>query len=426
MPERVCIIGLGYVGLPLACLCVEKGFEVKGFDIDRQRIEKITRGVPPIRDSFLEKTLPLVYEKIKVSSKQGDVLPNTDIFIVAVPTPAEKSRPDLKPLKSACRAISKFVSKNSLVIIESTIYPGTVEEIVLPILEKSGLKCSQDFLLGHCPERIDPGNKKFVLQKIPRVLACTSPEGNKKALDFYRSIIDADIMVLNSVREAEAVKVVENTFRDINIAYVNELAKSFEKMKIDLPQVIRGASTKPFGYMPFYPGPGVGGHCIAQDPYYLISKARKHGFEHSFLKLARKINNSMPAHVVGIIESALAAKNIKLEDSKICILGLSYKPDIDDTRESPSLKIVDLLLKKRVKLKIFDPFLPKESNVASLIEAIAGCNCIVLCAHHSQFVEKLSPEFLAANNAQIIVDTHNVLDKKGIQAKGIVYKGVGA
>jgi UDP-N-acetyl-D-glucosamine dehydrogenase len=318
------------------------------------------------------------------------------------------------------------LKKGSLVIIESTIYPGTTDEIALPILEKSGLKCNKDFFLGHCPERIDPGNKKFTLENIPRVIACTSDEGNKKALGFYSTIINAPITLLSTVKEAEAVKVVENTFRDVNIAYVNELAKSFEKMNIDLHQVIKGASTKPFGFMPFYPGPGVGGHCIAQDPYYLIARAKQAGFEHKFLKLAREINNSMPSYAVTLIQRAFKQKKLSFKDAKIAVLGLAYKPNIDDMRESPCIKIVSMLKKKKANLRIFDPFIPKHSTVSSLEEAVKGAQCVVLCTHHKEFLEKLSPDFLKENNVRIIIDCRNMLDKKGIMAKGILYKGIGS
>ncbi|MDD5163747.1 MAG: nucleotide sugar dehydrogenase [Candidatus ainarchaeum sp.] len=426
MADRVSIVGLGYVGLPLACLSAEKGFVVKGFDLNAERVNAIKQGKSPIHDEFLEKKLPLLFNRISVSTNPSDVLPGTEIFIIAVPTPAEKNRPDLKPLKSACKTVSRFLQKGSLVIIESTIYPSTTEDIALPILEKSGLKCNRDFFLGHCPERIDPGNKKFTLENIPRVIACTSEEGNRKALDFYKAIINAPITLLSTVKEAEAVKVVENTFRDINIAYVNELAKSFEKMGIDLQEVIKGASTKPFGFMVFYPGPGVGGHCIAQDPYYLITKAKQCGFEHRFLRLAREINNSMPSFSVTLIGRALKQKKLSFKDAKICILGLAYKPNIDDMRESPCLKIVSMLKKKKANLKIFEPFVPKQSTVSSLEEAVKGTDCVVLCTHHSLFIEKLTPEFLKANNVKIVVDCRNVLDKKGITAKGILYKGIGS
>ena len=347
-----------------------------------------------------------------------------NIVIVCVPTPAIGTKPDLKPLEKACETVAKFLQKGMLVIIESTIYPGTVEEIVKPILEKSGLKAGKDFFLGHCPERIDPGNKEFTIEKIPRVLACLSKEGTEKARVFYSSLIDADIMVLDSVKSAEAVKVVENTFRDVNIAFVNELAKSFDKMGIDLAEVIKGASTKPFGFMPFYPGPGVGGHCIAQDPYYLIARSEKAGFDPAFLRLARKINEGMPEHVVLFVEAAL--KEIgRFDNAKIAVLGLAYKPGVDDTRQSPAIKIIGLLEDKGMKLRIFDPFIKEKSNVASVEEAIDKADCVLLATNHNSFLKQLSPENLKKAGVRIVIDTRNALDKEGIKEKGIYYKGIG-
>jgi len=425
MKKTVCIVGLGYVGLPLACLCAEKGLKVLGLDLNQGIVEKTNQGISHIKDPVLEEKLSRLKGKILASTKP-DAIKEADIVIVCVPTPAKDTKPDLEPLKKAVETISKFLKEGQLVVIESTVYPGTTEEVVRPILEKgSGLKAGQDFFLGHCPERIDPGNEKFTIERIPRVLACLSKEGTKKAKQFYGSIIEAEIIQLSSVKAAEAVKVVENTFRDINIAFVNELAQSFDKMGIDLAEVVKGASTKPFGYMPFYPGPGVGGHCIAQDPYYLIARAQSAGFEHRFLRLAREINNSMPAYVAGLVESTMQSIGLSREKAVVSVLGLAYKPGIDDTRKSPSLEIISLLKAKGFKVRVFDPFLPKQSDAASLDETVKGCTVLVLATHHAQFLEKLSPKFLKAAGVRAVIDSRNALDKEGIGAEGIAYKGVG-
>ena len=424
--KAVAIIGLGYVGLPLACICAGKGYEVRGFDLDAEKVALVNAGKSPIKDAFVEKRLGALKGKIRASAIAKEALEKADVAIVCVPTPAINDKPDLSFVKSACEALAPFVSKKELVILESTVYPGTVEEIVKPILEKgSGLEAEKDFFLGHCPERIDPGNKKFTIENIPRVLACLSAHGTEKAKKFYESIIDAKVTVLGSVKAAEAVKVVENTFRDINIAYVNELAKSFDSMGIDFSEVIKGASTKPFGFMPFYPGPGVGGHCIAQDPYYLIARSESFGFEPKFLKLARQINESMPSYTVSLVESMLGKSGIQVRGSKIALLGLFYKPDIDDSRESPALKILALLKERGADIRAFDPFVKKKSNIASLEEAIKGCDCVVLATHHRQFVERLSSQMLKKSNVHIVVDARNVLDKEGILKQGIAYKGIG-
>ncbi len=423
---KIAVIGLGYVGLPLACLCAKKGFEVAGLELDREKVELVNSGQSPIKDSYVEENLPKVGGKISATPDAGQALKAAGIAIVCVPTPAVDDKPDLSFVKLACKTLAPFISRGELVVIESTVYPGTTAEVLRPILERgSGLKAGKDFFLGHCPERIDPGNKKFSIENIPRVLACLSKEGSEKAKKFYESIVDAKIELLSSIESAEAVKVVENTFRDVNIAFVNELAKSFDRMGIDLSEVIKGASTKPFGYMPFYPGPGVGGHCIAQDPYYLIASAKKAGFEHSFLKLAREINESMPAYVVKLAEETLKELGIGVNGAKICLLGLSYKPGIDDTRESPALKIAELLKAKGAVLKMFDPFVANKSNASSLDEAVKGVDLVVLATHHKKLFKKLTATYLKSKGVKAVVDARNVLNGPDIKSKGIVYKGIG-
>ncbi|MBI2598412.1 MAG: nucleotide sugar dehydrogenase, partial [Candidatus Diapherotrites archaeon] len=300
-------------------------------------------------------------------------------------------------------------------------YPGTIEEIVRPIIEKSGLKAEKDFFLVHCPERIDPSNPKWNVSNISRVLGGLSDKGALLAKKFYESILESEITVLRSAKEAEAVKVTENSFRDINIAFVNELAQSFAAIGIDITEVIKGASTKPFGYMPFYPGPGVGGHCIPIDPYYLIEKAKSKGYEHRFLRLARDINNSMPGYVVSMAEKLCET----LADKKIGVLGLAYKKEVDDLRESPALKIISLLKEKKAVVKSFDPFAANQSTCKSIEEAVNGSDCIILATDHKAFVEQLSPNFLSQCGVRLVVDARNCLDKNKIAAAGIKYVGIG-
>ncbi|MAG21806.1 MAG: hypothetical protein CL943_00680 [Candidatus Diapherotrites archaeon] len=422
--KTVTIVGLGYVGLPLACLCARKGHKVIGFEKSTAKIEQVNSGKSPIKNDFLEKEVKALEGKIFATDDLAKV-GKAEIILVCVPTPAKNDKPDLSFVEAAVAELSEILRKGQLVIIESTVYPGTVETIVKPLLEKSGLKAGEDFFLGHCPERIDPGNTKFTLEKIPRVLACISPKGAEQAKKFYSSIIAAPITVLKDVKAAEAVKVVENTFRDVNIAFVNELAKSFDKMGIDLVEVIKGASTKPFGYMPFYPGPGVGGHCIAQDPYYLIERARQSGFQHSFLALAREINESMPAHIVSLVEGALKEIGVGEEQATVSIIGLAYKPEVDDLRESSATKIISILEEKKIKAKSFDPFILNESNSKTLEEALKDSDILVLTTHHKELVETLSPSFIKSRGIKAVIDTRNVLDKEGIEKQKIYYKGVG-
>ncbi|MEM4346985.1 MAG: nucleotide sugar dehydrogenase [Candidatus Altiarchaeota archaeon] len=420
MSKSIAIIGLGYVGLPLACLCAKKGYDVIGIDKNPEIVKKVNEGISHIKDKKLEREVKKSKGKI-FATRDFSKIKNVDIIIVCVPTPVNKKhKPDLEPLKSAAREISKFLKKGHLVIIESTIYPGTTGEIVKKILENSGLKSEKDFFLAHCPERIDPGNKKWNIENIPRVLGALSKRGRKKAAKFYREIINAEVKELSTVKAAEAVKIVENTFRDINIAFINELAKSFDKFEIDIKEVIEGAKTKPFGFMAFYPGCGVGGHCIPVDPYYLIEKAKNIGFNHKFLKLAREINNSMPQYTVSLLEQKVG----NLKGKKIGVLGLAYKANVDDIRESPALKILEILKKKGADVFSFDPLVPEKSSVPSLDELLKKVNYLILATDHREF-KRMNLRKLRENNIKVIIDGKNCLNKKKIQNLGIDYKGIG-
>lgn len=309
---RICVIGLGYVGLPLLQLIVEKGFNGIGLDIDREKVDKAIK------------------EGVTATIEPDKALNDADCIIICVPTPIEENhRPDLKFVKSATRTISKYLKKDSIVILESTVAPGTTEEIVVPILRESNLEAGKDFYVANCPERIDPGNKKWTVRNIPRVVGGINEESADIAYTFYAEILDVEVVKLSTVKASEAVKIIENTFRDVNIAFVNELAKSFDKIGIDIVEVIKGASTKPFGFMAHYPGCGVGGHCIAVDPYYLIEKAEHIGFSHRFLKAAREINNSMPQYTVQKIIAGLNKAGMCVKGSNIAILGLAYKGGVD-------------------------------------------------------------------------------------------------
>ncbi|MFH1450623.1 MAG: nucleotide sugar dehydrogenase [archaeon] len=404
--SKVCVLGLGYVGLPLASLCSRKGHEVFGVDTDSEKIEKINS---------------INVELSGKVSTSPDKIRGSEIIIICVPTPVNEDKtPDLKPLKSATKTISENLQEGQLVIVESTIFPGTTEEILKPILEESGLKAGTDFFLAHCPERIDPGNEKYNVENLPRVLGAFSKAGEEKARQFYESILDANVTVLSSLKAAEAVKVVENTFRDINIAYVNELAKSFDKAGIDLMEVIKGASTKPFGFMPHYPGCGVGGHCIPVDPYYLIDKARQNGFTHSFLSMARDINRSMPDYTVSLLEEMIGS----LESAKVGVLGISYKGNVDDVRGSPGLKIKKILESKGAKVGIYDPFVLAQSTAASVDQLLNESDYVILATPHDEFLT-LGADQLKSKSIKAIIDGRNCLDKNSIQNSGVTYKGIG-
>ncbi len=419
--QTVSIIGLGYVGLPLAALCIGKGLKVYGVDIDKDKISKIKQGISPIDDENLKEKIKSMKDNAVFTTDIGEAVKNSDTIIVCVPTPVDNDHlPNLSPLKDVCASISKNLQKGALVVIESTIFPGTTEEIVLPIL-KAG---SNDIHLVHCPERIDPGNKEYDISNLPRVVAGIDKESTKKASEFYKTIIDAPVTELSSVKAAEATKIMENTFRDINVAFINEMAKSFDKAGIDILEVIKGASTKPFAFMPHYPGAGVGGHCIPVDPYYLIEKAKQMGFDHRFLSLAREINEGMPSYTIDLLEEQLREMNKTIENVKIGILGLSYKADMDDIRESPSLKIIEILKEKNTEVFVFDPFIKEQSNVKDLNELLNKADCLILVTDHTEF-RNINPKILKENNIQIVIDGRNCLDKEKIKDLGIIYHGIG-
>ncbi|PIR89288.1 MAG: hypothetical protein COU07_00090 [Candidatus Harrisonbacteria bacterium CG10_big_fil_rev_8_21_14_0_10_40_38] len=422
--ETVAVVGLGYVGLPLALLVEEKGYKVIGIDIDEKKVKALAEKRK--LNGFEEFEKKIRNSKNFFPTNNFDELKNASIIIVAVPTPTfENHQPNLLPLTSALEEISKRLDRYQHVIIESTINPGVCEQVVIPLLEKaSGLKVGKNFYVSHCPERIDPGNKNWDVEKIPRVIGSADPKGLILGLSFYKTIISAEITPMKCIKEAEAVKVVENSFRDINIAFVNELAMSFSKLGIDIKNVIKGASTKPFAFMAHDPGCGVGGHCIPVDPYYLITYAKKNGFSHKFLSLARKINNNMPVFTVNLLKKALKKTNTPIKKINIGILGLAYKPNVSDTRESPALEIIKNLQRRGINVLSFDPYVKHETSVSSLKSLLKRSNALILVTAHKNFL-KLKPSDLLKNKIQILVDGRNALSKEKFLSSGIVYQGIG-
>lgn len=426
--STIAVIGLGYVGLPLAIAAEQKGFPIIGYDIDERKIERLMSS----EANFLttNELRFLRQSDIKLGSERT-VLDSADVFIICVPTPVNYDHtPDLTALIEASRTVGQSLgknglSKNALVIVESTISPGTCKEILIPILEyESGLAVEEDFHFAYCPERINPGDSHYSVANIPRVIGGAGEASLMRALSVYQSIIDAQVTPMASIEEAEAVKMVENAFRDINIAFVNELALSFEKCGIDTVNVIRGASTKPFGFMPHYPGCGVGGHCIPVDPYYLIQHGLEHGFIHRFLMDAREINNSMPQHTVDLLKEALQKKRRTLRGSKIALLGLAYKADVGDMRESPALAIREILKNEGAYLATYDPYIPDESTAANLEEALFDAEGVIIATNHDVF-SALIPEDFIRNNVKIIIDGRNCLPKEDFLAAGLSYQGIG-
>lgn len=423
--SSVAIVGLGYVGLPLTVLANKKDLTVYGLDIDESKINSLNNGVSYIEDTPDEdiKTGSATY------STDFSLVNKADVVVICVPTPVtEAKEPDLGPVKGAVKSVAPHIKDKALVVIESTINPGVCDEIVIPLLEDiSGKTVGNDVYVAHCPERINPGDKQWNVSNINRVVGANSKPELDMAVAFYESIIDAQIKPMGSLKEAEAVKVVENSFRDVNIAFVNELAMSFHKLGINIENVIEGAATKPFSFMPHHPGCGVGGHCIPVDPYYLIEYAHGYGFEHDFLRLARSINESMPAFTVDLLTEELNKLKLPLKGTRVALLGLSYKANVGDDRESPSHVIHNLLKLAEADVMAFDPYIPAKSDVANLEEALSQADAIVLATGHDVFVEQLTPQNLEDHGIKVLVDGRNVLRAKTQEYKdhGILYAGIG-
>jgi UDP-N-acetyl-D-glucosamine dehydrogenase len=413
---KVGIIGLGYVGLPLALAFSKSGFDVYGFDIDRKKIDTLQAGRSYIQHIDFKKICEVIDEGKFKPITDFDLLKDTDCIIICVPTPLNRNRePDLSYVFDTTRTVAKHLRKGQLIILESTTYPGTTDEDMRAILEETGLKAGEDFYLAYSPEREDPNNKAFSLTNTPKVIGGFTEQCLEATKALYESILIETISV-SSTKAAEAAKLLENIYRAVNIALVNELKILFDRMGIDIWEVIDAAKTKPFGFQAFYPGPGLGGHCIPIDPFYLTWKAREYDFETRFIELAGTVNTYMPYYVVEKTIQALNDRNISVKDSKILILGLAYKRDVGDIRESPSLKVIDLFLTHGAKVNYNDPFvleMPKnrkynfQMRSVPLSEAnLWEYDCIVISTDHSSY----DYEFIV-KNSRLIVDTRNATGK---------------
>ena len=406
--KKIAVIGLGYVGFPtLSAVQKTHKYQVVGFDVDKKKVVEIQKTG--------EYTV----------STDDKVLSGSDVFIVCVPTPVlDDFTPDYGFVIRASEIVAKYIRKNTHFVLESTVNPGTCEEIILPILKnKTGLTAGKDFNIAHCPERINPGDKIWNICNINRNIGSMNTKLNKEIARIYRTFIpNAKINEVTSLKIAEASKIVENAFRDINIAFVNELAQSFDCLGIDLIEVLKAAANKPFSFMAHWPGCGVGGHCIAVDPYYLISRAECNGFDHRLLKLAREVNNSMPAYAVSKLVLGLKTAGLPVKGAKIALLGLSYKPDVGDLRNSPSLIIKKKLEELGVNLTVYDPFV---SGVRSDLESvIKNASAIVVATAHTEIVKNL-PYYLKRSKVRVLVDGRNCLNKEEIEKIVGVYYGIG-
>ena len=395
------------------------------------------------------------FRPTSISSEIGDC----SIYLICVPTPVDHNQdPDLKPLEGALEMIAPYISKGDLLVVESTVFPGTCEQVAIPLLEKiSSLKAGRDFHVAHCPERVNPGDPFWTTENIPRVVGSTSERGVKKAAEFYASILGGkiydvrdvkkglspkfsqtddgslkvaqvplgSITMMRSIRDAEAVKAMENTVRDVNIAFVNELAKISDVLDLDVVDIIDGMATKPFGKGPFYPGVGVGGHCIAVDPEWLKAASKRAGYMPEIIQLARMTNNGMPGYTVSVLQDLLNERGYPLKGTKVALLGVAYKKNVDDPRESPFYEVRELLEKKGAELSIYDSWIRKENTAESLGTALDGAKAVLIVTEHTDVIKDLKEMNLADTDIEVIVDGRNCLDSDAVVKEGILYRGIG-
>ncbi len=413
---KIGVIGLGYVGLPLSIAFIKAGFYVNGFDIDEKKIKSLLDGQSYITHINSEDMIELLETNRFSPTSDFSKLEDTDCIIICVPTPLNKNRePDLTFVFETTKTIAKHLHRGQLIVLESTTYPGTTDEDMKAILEETGLSAGEDFFLAYSPEREDPNNKDFSIYNTPKVVGGYTEECLEAAKALYDTIVLRTVPV-SSTKTAEATKLLENIYRAVNIALVNELKMLFDSMGIDIWEVVEAAKTKPFGFQAFYPGPGLGGHCIPIDPFYLTWKAREYDFETKFIELAGVVNTYMPYYVVQRTMEALNDRGILLKNARILILGLAYKKDVGDVRESPSLKLIELLLARGAKVEYNDPYIPKTyktrqydlkmDSVPLTKEELAGYDCVIIATNHSSydfgFIEK---------NSKLIIDTRNAMAK---------------
>jgi UDP-N-acetyl-D-glucosamine dehydrogenase len=457
--RKVAVVGLGYVGLPLAALCAKKGYPIVGLDVNAKIVATLAEGKSHIRDDAVERLFADAIAGGNFSvSTQADKIAECGIFLICVPTPVDdNNEPDLGPLEGACRVVAPLLKNNDLVVVESTVFPGTCEQVVVPLLEElSGLDAGKDFYLAHCPERVNPGDPFWTSENIPRVVGATSDAGVDLAASFYASILGGDIFdvreikkslypkfqetaeglhiaqvplgsvtKMHSIRDAEAVKAMENTVRDVNIAFVNELAKISDVLDLDVVDIIDGMATKPFGKGPFYPGVGVGGHCIAVDPEWLKAASKRAGYMPEMIQLARMTNNGMPEYTVSILQDLLNERGYPIKGTRIAVLGVAYKRNVDDPRESPFFKLREILDKKGAELSVYDSWVTSENTAQSLDECLNLARAVVIVTEHSEIIDILSNMDFSGSEIEVIVDGRNCLDGDSIKAQDVLYRGIG-
>ncbi len=419
---RIGVIGLGYVGLPLAVEYAKVGFHVTGIDVSEERVKALNRGISYIPDVLEEEIRSLVKEGRLKATTKFEALRDIDGMMICVPTPLRKTKdPDISYIVATVESLVKYLHRPQIIVLESTTYPGTTNELVLPMLEATGLKAGKDFFLGFSPERIDPGNQIYTTTTIPKVVSGITPACCEAIALMYGQVIRT-IVPVSSTKVAEMVKLLENTFRSVNIGLVNELALMCDPLGVNVWEVIEAAKSKPFGFMPFYPGPGLGGHCIPIDPLYLSWKAKLHGFDPRFIELASQINASMPPYVVQRVGEALNDKGKAVKGARILVIGVAYKRNVGDMRESPALEIIHLLRTKGAKVQYHDPFVPalreetfSLKSVPLSTATLAQADCVVVVTDHDQ----LNYKFIE-RGSRLVLDTRNVFAKARVRSNRIV------
>jgi len=403
------VVGLGYVGLPLAVEKAKAGYEVIGFDVQDSKVQMVNDGINYIGDIVDEDLKKLVDKKSLRATTDFSFVADVDAVSICVPTPLDKyKQPDLSYVVNSSKSVAKYMHRGLLVVLESTTYPGTTEEVLKPILEENGLKCGEDFFLAFSPERVDPGNKEYKTKNTPKVVGGCTPECTEVAAMLYRSVLESDVMEVSAPAVAEMEKILENTFRNINIALANEMAILCKKMGIDVWEVIEAAKTKPYGFMPFYPGPGLGGHCIPLDPFYLSWKAKEYDYHTKLIETSGEINDYMPEFVMENVMKLLNTHKKSLNGSTVLLIGVAYKNDIDDLRESPALKVIEHLEKNGANIIYNDPYIPKfkhnnkEYVSVNLEENLETADIVIITTNHSCYDYQE-----VVNKAILLYDTRN-------------------
>ncbi len=407
------VVGLGYVGLPLAVEKAKAGFKTIGFDVQKAKVDLVNEGHNYIGDVVDEDLKKIVESGMLKATTDFSFVKDVDFIAICVPTPLDKhQQPDISYVKSSAEAIAKHLKRGTMVVLESTTYPGTTEELLKPILESSGLKCGEDFYLGFSPERVDPGNKQFKTKNTPKVVGAIGSDAREVIAAMYRAVLEGDVYEVSSPAVAEMEKILENTYRNINIGLANEMAILCNRMGIDYWEVVDAAKTKPYGFQAFYPGPGLGGHCIPLDPYYLSWKAREYGFHTSMIESSMMVNDRMPEYCVERSMAILNRHKKALNGSKVLVLGVAYKNDIDDYRESPAIRVIDELKKVGACVDFYDPWIAEYKDKGQIFRGIEGINDSVIASYDLVVVTAAHTNIdydMIQKNAKAIFDTRNAM-----------------